>query len=943
MANKELLGTFKSAPWKSPEEIELFLVGLGEVPSSELLKLLEFLNTKSSPTEPAHRVRLTVFKRLTEGVKDKALFVPLVKMLGTKDASLRSVLMELIPAVNNISEHSELCGLLRSPEPAVRQTAAQVLKKIGGKTVLTLLSQLVQEANFQGRLEALDVLVQTAGPYAIPSLQYVLAGGKPAEKMHALRYLGDPRFVQKEAADALQVIQGALNDPTEAVSLRAIASYAALCSEDAWFTALSPALDSLNLNVVKAAVETLRRFSSPRVVSALERKLRMGPNIIRLTALATLEVIGNDEVLPALTEALSLKQIVVRTRAGEVLSSLSRAGKIDLSRTVIWLLRSRDENVRRMAIDLAKSVKDPNGNLWPKLLACLRDEDWWVRERVVDTVVEIAGKDLTRHVVGYLQDPSDVVRRYAVEVLIRLKDPQALGALVRTVSDDTDWWVKERAIEGMTVLQDERSVPYLIDIMQANPDLRIVCLEALARLKAAPAVEPVCALLSEPDPDLRYAALDFLRALDDPQRAAQVRPLAQDSEARIKNAAKALLVKWNIDLGNTVTAEVGTSMLDRLLMQMAQTGCDDLIIASGRQAMVKRMNRVVPLTRNALTSEQVQVLLRPQLVPEQLAELEALRDVDFSYSIKSAGLRFRANVFQHTGGMAAVFRVIKGKLPALEELGLPSKIVSFGDMSSGLVLVGGPTGSGKSTTLAALINYINRNQRKHIISLEDPIEVVHTRLKSLVTQREIGTHTRSFSSSLRATLRQDPDVILVGEMRDLATISFAVSAAETGHLVFGTLHTVSADTSIDRLINAFPGGQQDQVRSMLAESVRAVVCQYLLRPKSGEGRKLALEVMLNSDAVSSLIRKGKCYQIPSIIATSGEQGMQLMDQDLLRLVKAGEISADEGYMKARNKKEFEPFLEGGAPLSPSTGAVPNSTTKPAAATKPAAPRAAGSN
>ena len=282
--------------------------------------------------------------------------------------------------------------------------------------------------------------------------------------------------------------------------------------------------------------------------------------------------------------------------------------------------------------------------------------------------------------------------------------------------------------------------------------------------------------------------------------------------------------------------------------------------------------------------------------------------MDYSHEVKSEGLRFRANVFNQLSGLSGVFRRIRGKLPEIETLGLPPLVRTFGDLKNGLVLVGGPTGSGKSTTLAALIDYINRTSSRHIIALEDPIEVIHRRKLSLVNQREIGAHTRSFSAALRSTLREDPNVILVGEMRDLITIEFTVIAAETGHLVFGTVHTVSAATTVDRMISAFPPGQQEQVRSTLADSLRAVICQYLLSEKTGGGRVLAVELMVNNEAVANLIRKGKAFQLPSIIATSREQGMQLMDNDLLRLVKEGRISAEDGYVKAVSKKEFEPFM-----------------------------------
>ncbi len=324
-----------------------------------------------------------------------------------------------------------------------------------------------------------------------------------------------------------------------------------------------------------------------------------------------------------------------------------------------------------------------------------------------------------------------------------------------------------------------------------------------------------------------------LQKFDDPSHAAAVQPLVGDPEIGLRTVAREILAHWNIVASaELVLSRDSVSPLDRLLIATAKQEGDDLILACERHPMMKRLGKTLPLTKSPLTSAQVKSLLLPKLSASQMKELEQLRDVDFSYEVKSDSLRFRANVFQDASGIAAVFRIIKGTVPDIEKLGLPPVVIKLGELKNGLVLVGGPTGSGKSTTLAALVNYINRKYGRHIISLEDPIEVLHPSIKSLVTQREVGTHTQSFGNALRATLREDPNVILVGELRDLATISFAVTAAETGHLVFGTVHTVSADTTVDRMINAFPARQQETVRSMLAESLRA--------PPPAQGRSFAV-------------------------------------------------------------------------------------------------------
>jgi twitching motility protein PilT len=733
----------------------------------------------------------------------------------------------------------------------------------------------------------------------------------------------------KDVPGALRAISTALNDPTERVALQAVAAFAALASEEDYFANIALLVDSTNAATAKAAIEGLRRFRSPRTMAVLERKLVAGPKAIKLTVLATLEAIGTDEVVPPVVTALAVKAIDVRTRAAEVLTSLAQAGKIELARTILWLLRSRDVNVRRMAVDMAKKVGDASGELAPRLLRYLRDEDWWVRERVMDALVEMAGRQLTRHLVAYLQDPSDVVRRYAVDALERVNDPAALGALVRAAQSDADWWVRERAVETIGVLNDARAIPYIVDLLAKEPDLQRACLGSLGALKARAAAGTVAALLVAEDPDIRLLVLQTLGALDDPAQAPAVTRLQQDGDHRVREAAAELLTRWHVAVTAGASVAKAYSLLERMLIALAASEGDDLILAAGQKPYMKKIGKVMPLADHVFSAEQVRSLIVPNLTAPHVAALGALRDVDFSFEIKSEGLRFRANVFQQLPGLSAVFRVIKDRIPVLEELGLPPVVKTFGDIKNGLVLVGGPTGSGKSTTLAGIIDHINRNTARHVITLEDPIEVLHKQKKCLVNQREVGTHARSFETALRATLRQDPDVILVGEMRDLPTISFALTAAETGHLVLGTVHTVSVDTSVDRLINAFGPGQQPQVRALLADTLRAVMCQYLLKRKDQEGRVIAVEVMMNNDAIANLIRKEKTFQIPSVIATSRESGMQSMDSDLERLYRAGSISPDDAYMKAVNKKNFEVILGIGATGEPKPGAQPARPAAPA--------------
>lgn len=348
--------------------------------------------------------------------------------------------------------------------------------------------------------------------------------------------------------------------------------------------------------------------------------------------------------------------------------------------------------------------------------------------------------------------------------------------------------------------------------------------------------------------------------------------------------------------------------IDAFFKYMMENNCSDLHLSSGCKPLVRKHGELEEIKYQELTNDILQMLLFEIITEEQKQLFLKKKDLDFAYEIPGMA-RFRANYFYQKRGIAAVFRLIPSKILTAEELGLPPQVLKFANLSRGLVLVTGPTGSGKSTTLAAIIDYINRTRKDHILTIEDPVEFVHESKGCLVNHREVGSMTESFSAALRAALREDPDVILVGEMRDLETIELAITAAETGHLVFGTLHTNSAPKTVDRIIDAFPAGQQAQIRTMLSESLKGVISQQLLKRCDKPGRIAALEIMVVNSAISNLIREGKIFQIPSIMQTGKADGMQMMDQVILDYLMNKIISPEEAYLKANDKKMFEKFLQ----------------------------------
>jgi len=349
--------------------------------------------------------------------------------------------------------------------------------------------------------------------------------------------------------------------------------------------------------------------------------------------------------------------------------------------------------------------------------------------------------------------------------------------------------------------------------------------------------------------------------------------------------------------------------IDELFRQVKATGSSDLHMLEGQPPKFRLDGELRPIQGHpVLTEPMLKQYLHEICRPDQIEKYESCGDLDFAYGLEGVA-RFRCNFLKQVFGRGAVFRQIPDKIKSLEDLNMPKAISQLAHLRSGLVLVTGPTGSGKSTTLAAIINLINVTYKKHVITIEDPIEFVHQNKSSVITQREVGQHTDGFATALKAAIREDPDVILVGEMRDLETISLALTASELGLLVFGTLHTNSAAKTIDRVIDVFPAGQQPQIRTMLSESLQAVLSQLLLKKREGKGRVAALEILMRREGLGNMIREGAISKIVSLIQSGRAEGMQTMDQALMQHMKLGNIDGNSAYMKAFDKSVFEQYRD----------------------------------
>lgn len=832
---------------------------------------------------------MALFRTRTDPTRDEALAQVVRQQWDDRAGMLRAFhALAACPGVTVV----DLVPLLCSGDTSVRNLGIHLLKeRLDARGVRALLHDL-ERRTAQTRFAALRGALAARQDLLAPVLERMVLEGAAEDSNLALDVLASvsaavvgPQFARFLATGAFEVQHAALSRVGASVGLR----------QD---------------EGVQAAVCSLARHEDER---------------IRLLVLDVLEhgdpaaaVRVGMESLQDPCAAVQQKGLAV---VGAALSSLRSQGDED---RLIGLLADGSEQVRNAVLDLVVRSEDRT-RLLRKLLQASAAMTGWMRDRLLGAMRD-RGAALAAPLVELMSDPDHDVRTQALIVGATLEVREAVPHVVRLLAPGAAGDLETRLLAAETLgrIGDPRAVPALLEAMR-DPGLSMACAEALSRIRDERALAPICRLLSDERVDVRTEALRGLRRMDDARVLPVVDACAtQDPDAGVRERAARLAEGLRGEPVVDCTGTVGVggqarvaparqlAPIEQMLVRAREMDASDLHMVVGSPVMAKVHGAFRELGDEPLDADGAWALVEPVLGPAERRTLLLLRAVDFCCVVPGGG-RYRCNVYVESRGPAAAFRVIPHRLPSLSEIGLPGHIADLVNFNQGLVVIAGPSGSGKSTTLAALVNLFNETRRRHMLLLEDPIEYVHPPKGCLINQRAVGKHARSFAVALRGALRQDPDVIVVGEMRDAETVRLAIEASETGHLVIGTMHTTSAPKTVDRIVDSFPIAEQGQIRVMLAETLKLVICQTLLPSADGAGRVACFEVMVADLGISAMIRDNKTFQIPGQMQIGESRGQQTWDTGLLRLLEARLISPEVAFARARRPERFRPLLDGSAP------------------------------
>ncbi len=642
---------------------------------------------------------------------------------------------------------------------------------------------------------------------------------------------------------------------------------------------------------------------------------------LRAAALSAIVEIIDPEVFDTMIDWLAHGRRDAREAAARYIRAYAAEHRDDVREKLLELLASGVDAIRRMSVELLLETGKAQDVL-TEIFRFNRGLLGWLRERILATL-RTFGDDVLRPAVELLQHPDEDVRTAALVLAEEFNDPRLVGPICKLL-DEQDWWLRITACDNLGKLGDKRAVPHLIKALD-DPDTVWAALDALAQIGDNNALQHIARLVKDERPEVRLEVVNALGKFDDKRMVLFLRRVAEtDTSLEVRTRAAEVGTQLAFRLEGEAVEERQTvrfkleqldQPIDRFLARIRAKGASDLHLCCDEPPITRENGELSRMpSMKPLTAEQIDDIVENILSEPQLLQLERTGDLDFCYSVREVG-RYRANAFHKRTGVGLSFRVIPNLPPTFTGLGIPQQLNELADHHQGIILITGPAGSGKSTTLAAMVNMINDTKQAHVITLESPIEFLHPVKLGLINQRDVGVHTESYSRALKGALRQDPDVIVVGELRDLETMRMCLIAAETGHLVITTMPTNSAVATIDRLIESFPPDEQPVVRMTLADSLKFVVSQRLVRRKSGPGRVAVFEILKNTLAASGMIREDKTYQLHTAMQVGQEKGMQTVDMALEHLVSEGLIAAETAYLAAEKPELFAPrcseeFIEG---------------------------------
>jgi twitching motility protein PilT len=819
-------------------------VAIGTLFKSGSRDLLEQIRTK---TFASAEERQMVYESLATSVDLKPAQV--IEFLFSPDGELRRAVTQLLAARKDPQTVVLIVKGLKGRPEAARRAALSALDSMGLGSIPAQLSEIMTGKDQALRKPATEALLDLPlNQETLPLLTKVIDGGEAAHRLKAVQ-----RFSELATAANVPFFERLLYDRQERIRL---AAYHVICKH--------------------AGLPQL-----PLLISRV-------PN-----------------------EPYSTQQLLVKA-----IQKLAPQGGDEALEQILGLLASGNTGLRNAALKILMAMPDRVA-IVRRFIAFTQKLVGWVRDRALESMREF-GESVVEPALVLVQDPDPDVRGAALTLLSGFQDPRVVQAGVQLLGDD-DWWLAINAADLLGSLGDQRAVPALAQALQRE-EVRWAAVESLGRLGGPQALQALSQLVKDERAEIRTEALSALAlsgdarvvpilkqaAETDPEKSVRARAFEMMTEVAAKTSAgfDEAAVRSAV---NASKMAAGAPQIHQLLALARKQDASDLHVSVDSVPILRCSGELIRLNGEPLTPQQTDALLRPLMNDKQWARLQEDYQLDACFCVPNDG-RYRGNLFQDRKGLNGVFRVIPDRPPTVGELGLPGEMNDIALYHQGIVIVTGPSGSGKSTTLAALVNLISETRRDHILMLEDPVEFVHPFKSSLINQREVGKHTETYSDALRAALREDPDVIVIGELRDKETIELGLTAAETGHVVLSTLNATTAHKAVDRVISAFPVDEQAQVRESFAGALKLVLAQTLVESADGKGRVGCFELLKATRPICNVIKDCKTFQIPSLMTIGSSAGMQTFDDALMALVRSGKIKAETGYIQASNKDLFEPLV-----------------------------------